>query len=70
MPGIHGNELISYVQEEELPMKTILMSNYVDANAIARDCEADGCFRKVDCQQLLALIAQLLGVERAVATAL
>ena len=69
LPGILGNQLISYVQEEGLPMKTILMSNYVDANAIARDCDADGCFRKEDCRLLLMLTAQLLSAGGAVAMA-
>ncbi len=60
LPRMFGDELIRLIHQRRYPLKTILMSNHIDARLIARASQADACFCKTDLYELLHAIATLL----------
>lgn len=64
LPGITGDRLIEAVRRAELPTRTVLMSNRIDVNELARKMDADGFVRKEDGRQLPQVVAALLDGDR------
>ena len=61
MPDMRGDQLISAIRAQRLPVKTILASGHPHAAQIAAQCGADGYYRKGEPpQQLLSRVATVL----------
>ncbi len=62
LPGMSGSELIAYVQQQQLPIKTVLMSNYEEIRQAAQSAGADGWVNKLDgVDALIAAVRRVSG---------
>lgn len=59
LPGISGADVITSARRQGFAGHTVLMSDHSDVHCFARQCLADGYFRKEGLHELLALLEDL-----------